>query len=69
MGPHQGFIYMLLIFKLSKLFIKPVVLLCDILMLYKNVFIKFVIFESGVQRHNPEHPNKVYDLRYVHCAN
>ena len=26
-GPHQGFVYMLLIFKLSKLFRKPVVLL------------------------------------------
>jgi hypothetical protein len=34
MGPHQGFIYMLLTFKLLKLFRKPVVLLCDILMLY-----------------------------------
>jgi hypothetical protein len=34
MGPHQGFIYMLLTFELSKLFRKPVVLLCDILMLY-----------------------------------
>jgi hypothetical protein len=31
---HQGFIYMLLTFKLLKLFRKPVVLLCDILMLY-----------------------------------
>jgi hypothetical protein len=28
MGPHQGFIYMLLTFKLLKLFRKPVVLLC-----------------------------------------
>ena len=34
MGPHQGFIYMLLTFRLLKLFRKPVVLLCDILMLY-----------------------------------
>jgi hypothetical protein len=34
MGPHQGFIYMLLTFKLFKLFRKPAVLLCDILMLY-----------------------------------
>jgi hypothetical protein len=34
MGPHQGFIYMLLTFELLKLFRKPVVLLCDILMLY-----------------------------------
>jgi hypothetical protein len=34
MGPHQGFIYMLLTFILLKLFRKPVVLLCDILMLY-----------------------------------
>ena len=33
MGPHQGFIYMLLAFKLLKLFRKDVVLLCDILML------------------------------------
>jgi hypothetical protein len=33
MGPHQGFIYMLLTFKLLKPFRKPVVLLCDILML------------------------------------
>ena len=31
---HQGFIYMLFTFKLLKLFRKPVVLLCDILMLY-----------------------------------
>jgi hypothetical protein len=34
MGSHQGFIYMLLTFKLLKLFRKPVVLLCVILMLY-----------------------------------
>ena len=31
---RHGFIYMLLTFKLLKLFRKPVVLLCDILMLY-----------------------------------
>jgi hypothetical protein len=29
MGPHQGFVYMLLTFELLKLFRKPVVLLCD----------------------------------------
>ena len=34
MGPHQGFVCMLLTFKLVKLFQKPVVLLCDILMFY-----------------------------------
>jgi hypothetical protein len=34
MGSHQGFIYMLLTFRLLKLFRKPVALLCDILMLY-----------------------------------
>ena len=33
-GPYQVFVYMLLTFKLLKLFRKPVVLLCDILMLY-----------------------------------
>ena len=27
------------------------------------------IVESDVQRYKPEHPNKVYDLRYVHYAN
>ena len=41
MGPHQGFIYMLFTFKLLKLFRKPIVLLCDILM-----FIKFTTYET-----------------------
>jgi hypothetical protein len=45
MGPHQGLIYMLLIFKLLKLYRKPVVLLRDILMLYLE-FIKFTTYET-----------------------
>ena len=47
MGPHQGFIYMLLAFKLLKLFRKPVVLLnvCDI----NVIFIKFIKFTTYMQ--------------------
>jgi hypothetical protein len=40
MRPHQGFIYMLLTLKLLKLFRKPVVLLCDILMLCLFVMVQ-----------------------------
>ena len=42
MGPHQGFAYMLLTFKILKLFHKPVVLLCDIFI--NDILIKFIKF-------------------------
>jgi hypothetical protein len=41
LGPHQGFVYMLLIFELLKLFCKPVVLLCDIRCI-NVIFIKLI---------------------------
>jgi hypothetical protein len=49
MGPHQGFAYMLLTFKLLKLFHKPVVLLCDVHVCYGTaVEHRCLLIRSGI---------------------